>query len=72
LAPTVKVNAVAPGLILPPSGKDEEYLIRQHDTNPLGRHGSARDVTDAVLMLICNSFITGQVIFVDGGWLATF
>ncbi len=67
LAPAVKVNAVAPGLILPPSGKDEEYLIRQHDTNPLSRHGSADDVTDAVLMLIGNSFITGQVIFVDGG-----
>lgn len=67
LAPAVKVNAVAPGLILPPDGKDEEYLLRQHETNPLSRHGAPRDVTDTVMLLITNSFITGQVVFVDGG-----
>jgi len=67
LAPGVKVNAVAPGLVLPPPGRGEEYLVRLHGTNPLGRHGSAGDITDAVLLLVCSSFITGQVIFVDGG-----
>ena len=66
-APAVRVNAVAPGLILPPDGEDERYLDRLAHTNPLGRHGDARDITDAVLFLIHSEFITGQVIFVDGG-----
>jgi len=66
-APAVRVNAVAPGLILPPEGEDQSYLERLAHTNPLGRHGDARDVTEAVLFLIRSEFITGQVIFVDGG-----
>ena len=66
-APAVRVNAVAPGLILPPEGEDQSYLERLAHTNPLGRHGGARDVTEAVLFLIRSEFITGQVIFVDGG-----
>jgi len=67
LAPRVAVNAVAPGLILPPPGQDEDYLLRMVHTNPLKRHGDAEDITDAVLFLAKSDFITGQVIFVDGG-----
>lgn len=66
-APRVRVNGVAPGLILPPAGKDHEYLERQAGTNPLARYGSPELVADAVLFLLRNDFITGQVIFVDGG-----
>jgi pteridine reductase len=67
LAPRIKVNAVAPGLIIPPPGEDESFLARHADSNPLGRHGSEADVAGAVVMLAANGFITGQVIFVDGG-----
>ena len=67
LAPKVRVNAVAPGLILPPAGKGEEWLEQLKETNPLGGHGSADDVADAVLYLVGARFVTGQVIFVDGG-----
>ena len=67
LAPAVKVNAVAPGLILPPPGRDERYLHEHAHTNPLNRFGSPGDVADAVVLLVRNPFITGQVIFVDGG-----
>lgn len=66
-APRVKVNAVAPGLILPPEGKDESYLRRLASTNPLQRHGSVGEIADAVLFLVGSRFITGQVIYVDGG-----
>lgn len=66
-APYISVNSVAPGLILPPEGKDERYLEKLADTVPLRRHGDPRDVTDAVLFLLKSNFITGQVIFVDGG-----
>jgi NAD(P)-dependent dehydrogenase (short-subunit alcohol dehydrogenase family) len=66
-APRVRVNAVAPGLILPPPGEDDGYLERLKRTNPLERHGECADVTAAVLFLARSSFVTGQTIFVDGG-----
>ncbi|HIJ65851.1 MAG TPA: SDR family oxidoreductase [Candidatus Hydrogenedentes bacterium] len=66
-APAIRVNAVAPGLILPPPGKAPAYLEKLAHTNPLNRHGSPDDVVDAVLFLIESRFVTGQIIFVDGG-----
>ena len=66
-APHITVNSVAPGLILPPEGKDEGYLEALAAAVPLRRHGTPRDVTDAVLFLLKGNFITGQVIFADGG-----
>lgn len=66
-APLVRVNAVAPGLILPPEGKDESYLRDLAHTNPLNAHGSGGDVARAVLFLAASPFVTGQVIYVDGG-----
>jgi NAD(P)-dependent dehydrogenase (short-subunit alcohol dehydrogenase family) len=67
LAPSVTVNAVAPGLILPPEGEDEAYLEKLAHTNPLHRHGHPADIAEAALFLLRSEFITGQVIFVDGG-----
>lgn len=67
LAPAVRVNAVAPGLILPPAGKDQAWLERLAPTNPLHSVGSLRDITEAVTFLLRSGFVTGQVIFVDGG-----
>jgi NAD(P)-dependent dehydrogenase (short-subunit alcohol dehydrogenase family) len=66
-APQIQVNAVAPGLILPPEGKDERYLKGLAHTNPLNRYGGPNDITDAMLFLLRSDFITGQVIYVDGG-----
>ena len=66
-APGLTVNAVAPGLILPPPGQDEAYLARLARDLPLKRHGSAEDVARAVLFLLESDFVTGQVVFVDGG-----
>lgn len=66
-APLLRVNAVAPGLILPPEGKDERYLAALAHSNPLQSYGDAVCVTDAILFLLRSQFITGQTIFVDGG-----
>jgi pteridine reductase len=66
-APHVTVNAVAPGLILPPPGEDHEYLDRLAHTVPLQQHGDASDITEAVVFLARSTYITGQVIYVDGG-----
>ena len=67
LAPNITVNGVAPGLILPPEGKDFSYLEQKKDTVPMKKYGSPSDVVDAVLFLIRSQYITGQVIYVDGG-----
>jgi pteridine reductase len=67
LAPSITVNAVAPGLILPPPGADESYLTRQAYRVPLQRHGGPRDIAEAIVFLLRSDFITGQVIYVDGG-----
>lgn len=66
-APRITVNAVAPGLVLPPPGKDESYLQGLVGSIPLRQHGSAQDIADAVLFLLKSAFITGEVIYVDGG-----
>lgn len=67
LAPAIRVNGVAPGLILPPPEKDESYLQQMAHTNLLRRTGSVNDIIAATLFLIRSDFITGQVIYVDGG-----
>lgn len=66
-APGITVNGVAPGLILPPPGKDSDYLDDLAKGIPLKRHGDPGDIADAVLYLLRSDFVTGQVIFVDGG-----
>lgn len=66
-APGITVNAVAPGLILPPAGKDDDYLEQLAQRLPLKRHGKPGDIADAVLYLLRSDFVTGQTIFVDGG-----
>ncbi len=66
-APGFAVNAVAPGLVLPPPGKGVEYLENLKGSLPLQRVGSAEEVAKAVAFLAASNFITGQTIFIDGG-----
>jgi NAD(P)-dependent dehydrogenase (short-subunit alcohol dehydrogenase family) len=66
-APAIKVNAVAPGLVLPPPGLSAAALKKLSMKLPLKRHGGPHDVAQAVLFLLQSTFITGQVIYVDGG-----
>ncbi len=66
-APDFTVNGVAPGLITPPPGMGKEYLEDRVDRVPLGRYGEKSDVADAVTFLLKSTFITGEVLFVDGG-----
>lgn len=66
-APHIRVNAVAPGPILPPEGKDKQYLERVAAKLPLRRHGTPEDVAQAVAFLAQAEFVTGQIVYVDGG-----
>ena len=67
LSPAIRVNAVAPGLILPPEGKGSDYLQQLANTNPLESWGTEKDISDAVLYLVGAGFVTGQVLYIDGG-----
>jgi pteridine reductase len=67
LAPTIRVNAVAPGVVLWPEGYPaalRRTLVRRI---PLGRTGDPSDVTTAVRFLADAPFVTGAVLPVDGG-----
>lgn len=66
-APNLRVNGIAPGLILPPKEKDEVYLKQQYNKNLFNRSGKLSDITDAIIFLLTNAFITGEVMFIDGG-----
>ncbi|GLC27582.1 SDR family oxidoreductase [Roseisolibacter agri] len=67
LAPHVRVNAVAPGVVLLPTGWDEASADRLRRTTPLQRIGTPDDVVQAVLYLLESDFVTGEVLVVDGG-----
>ncbi len=67
LAPNFTVNAIAPGIIIPPEGKDYSYLEKLKELIPLKRWGDVSEVVKAVIFLLKSDFITGQVIYVDGG-----
>jgi NAD(P)-dependent dehydrogenase (short-subunit alcohol dehydrogenase family) len=68
LAPRVQVNAVAPGVVLWPAGFPRAARGRLAARVPMGRAGRPEDVAAAVrFFAACPDYITGQVLFVDGG-----
>lgn len=67
LGPTVRVNGIAPGAILPtPEGsqKDFEGLAQEI---PLQRTGSPSNLAQALLFLLQSDFINGEILHVTGG-----
>jgi NAD(P)-dependent dehydrogenase (short-subunit alcohol dehydrogenase family) len=69
LAPEVRVNAVAPGAVLPPDDLSDDRLRALAAATPLKRLGTPEDVVQAVLYLASASYVTGHVLVVDGGRL---
>ena len=67
LAPDVRVNAVAPGVVLLPEGFGPDQAEHLRRTTPLRRIGAPEDVAEAVVYLARADFVTGEVIRVDGG-----
>ena len=67
LAPEVRVNAIAPGVVLLPEGWNDEDAERLRATTPLQRLGSPEDVAGVMLFLLDAGYVTGEVITVDGG-----
>ncbi len=67
LAPRIRVNAVALGVILPPPGEDEAYAERLAAGIPLQRVGGTDPVAAAAMALVENDFVTGEIVRIDGG-----
>ncbi|MDJ0814218.1 MAG: pteridine reductase [Woeseiaceae bacterium] len=69
LAPEVRVNGVSPGAILWPENEmSEDTKAAILDQVPLARPGDPADIAGAVLFLVRDAtYITGQIIAVDGG-----
>ena len=67
LGPAIRVNGIAPGLILPPQGVGRSILSKRAKQIPLKRKGDPAHITQALMFLLENDFLTGQVIFTDGG-----
>jgi NAD(P)-dependent dehydrogenase (short-subunit alcohol dehydrogenase family) len=65
----VRVNAVAPGFISTPMNPPEVHAFLGA-LQPLGRMGEISDIVDAVLFLERSSFVTGEILHVDGGQAA--
>jgi len=70
MAPTVTVNAVAPGAIEQPAEQtDADKGLTARERIPMKRYGTANDVFDAVWFFSTTStYITGQILSVDGGY----
>ncbi len=68
LAPHIRVNAVAPGLILPAADVPSEQWARLIERLPLQTAGQPDDIARAVIFFLQNPYITGQVLAVDGGY----
>jgi len=68
LAPRIRVNAIAPGLILPSeetSLEDWQRLVRRV---PMQRAGEPEEVAHTVTFLLHNQYVTGESLAVDGGY----
>jgi len=68
LAPRrIRVNGIAPGLMLRSSGQSEENYAAMHAANPLRRGVEPADVCQALLYLIDAGTVSGQVLVLDSG-----
>lgn len=67
LAPQVRVNGIVPGPVLPPASYSQEQKARIARGTLLQRWGTPQDVVDAILCLIRSDYVTGEILFVDGG-----
>jgi 3-oxoacyl-[acyl-carrier protein] reductase len=69
LAPRIRVNAVAPGVVVSRwTEGHEEHKAKAVAETPLGRIGSVNDVAEVLLSLaVTSGFVTGQTVMIDGG-----
>lgn len=67
LAPDIRVNAIAPGVTLPPEDKDENYLQNLAQNIPMKKPGGLEPIIRSLDFILENNHLTGQLLFADGG-----
>ena len=67
-APSVRVNAIAPGLVLPSENVSDDEWDRLVQRMPLKRTATTEEVASALEFMLKNEYVTGQTIVVDGGY----
>jgi NAD(P)-dependent dehydrogenase (short-subunit alcohol dehydrogenase family) len=68
LAPDVRVNAVAPGLVDTPLTADWTQAQQiWKERSPMRRSASPEDIAQAVAMLVASDYLTGEILLSDGG-----
>ena len=66
-APNIRVNAIAPGVTLPPEDQDEKYLWNLAKGIPMQKPGGLEPILRSLDFIITNDHLTGQLLFADGG-----
>ncbi|NYT73833.1 SDR family NAD(P)-dependent oxidoreductase [Halomonas sp. QX-2] len=66
-APRIRINGIAPGVVLPASLRTSNYIEWRIEGIPLKRQGHPGHLVQALHYLLENSFVAGQILFVDGG-----
>ncbi|MBN1985071.1 MAG: SDR family NAD(P)-dependent oxidoreductase [Prolixibacteraceae bacterium] len=66
-APKIRVNAIAPGVTLPPEDKDETYLQKLAGNIPMKKPGGLIPILRSFDYILQNEHLTGQLLFADGG-----
>lgn len=66
-APDIRVNAIAPGVTLPPENKNENYLKELAKNTPMKKSVGLKPVIESFDYILKNDLLTGQLIFADGG-----
>ncbi|MDP2335601.1 MAG: SDR family NAD(P)-dependent oxidoreductase [Bacteroidota bacterium] len=65
--PEIRINAIAPGLTLPPEEKGKEYLWELAANIAMKRPGGLEPILKSLDFILNNDYLTGQLLFCDGG-----
>ena len=66
-APRLRVNAIAPGIVLPSGGQSQAEFEKSHNQNLLGQGALIPEIVATMRLLLSASSMTGEVIILDGG-----
>ena len=66
-APAIRVNAIAPGVTLPPTDKNENYLDKLAQNIPMKKPSGVEPILKSIEYILENNHLTGQLLFADGG-----
>jgi pteridine reductase len=65
--PHIRVNAIAPGLTLPPEEKGDDYLLKLAEKIVMKRPGGLEPILKSLDYILNNDYLTGQLLYRDGG-----